>query len=159
MAYLNGNMNIMRFVTRENEAPRYKGIFPLEIDSVGGAVSEWFMYGNREGVGEKRIIKGNLPLNFVSEGTNLENYRIYGTAEGAGMQTENGYKLPLTLTSGTESKDTDIYIGDSKLGAEEYVDYGEQKIYKRILFMTHNDQHFITKDNKDFCLRRRGYSG
>jgi hypothetical protein len=42
-----------------------------------------------------------------------------------------GYKLPFTLTSGTESKDTDIYIGDSKLGAEEYVDYEEQKMYKR----------------------------
>ena len=42
-----------------------------------------------------------------------------------------GYKLPLTLTSGAESKDTDIYIGDSKLGAEEYVDYEEQKVYKR----------------------------
>ena len=42
-----------------------------------------------------------------------------------------GYKLPLTITSGTESKDTDVYIGDSKLGAEEYADYEEQKVYKR----------------------------
>ena len=41
-----------------------------------------------------------------------------------------GYKLPLTVTNGTESKDTDIFIGDSKLGAEEYVDYESGKIYK-----------------------------
>lgn len=79
------------------------------------------------------------------------------------MQTKSGepagYKLPLTVTSGTESKNTDIYIGDSKLGEAEYVDYEEQKIYKRILFMTHDGKHFITKDNKDFCLRRRGYNG
>lgn len=265
MAYLNGNMNIMRFVTRENEAPRYKGIFPLPIDSVGGEVSEWYLYGNKNGVGEKRIVNGNLPLNFVSDGTDLENYRIYGTVEGAGAQTENlfdfdeydiggttfitktltlepntaytmssnvplykggalivfvamgesaptpkngvykdhpitkttdasgkirvglrdngsgydlsiyktmlvkgstapssyiphGYKIPLTVKNSTETKTIDVYIGDSKLGEEEYVDYGEQKIYKRILFMTHDDKHFITKDNKDFCLRRRGYS-
>lgn len=159
MAYLNGNMNIMRFVTRENEAPRYKGIFPLPIDSVGGEVSEWYLYGNKNGVGEKQIVNGNLPLNFVSDGTTLENYRVYGTAQGAGVQTENyGYKIPLTVKNSTETKTIDVYIGDSKLGEEEYVDYGEQKIYKRILFMTHDDKHFITKDNKDFCLRRRGYS-
>ena len=70
-----------------------------------------------------------------------------------------GYKLPLTVKNSTETKTIDVYIGDSKLGEAEYIDYGEQKIYKRILFMTHDDKHFITKDNKDFCLRRRGYSG
>lgn len=70
-----------------------------------------------------------------------------------------GYKIPLVISSGTKTKTIDAYIGDSKLGEEEYIDYGEQKIYKRILFMTHDDKHFITKDNKDFCLRRRGYSG
>lgn len=42
----------------------------------------------------------------------------------------HGYKLPLKLTSGTESKDTDIFIGDSKLGEAEYVDYEAGKIYK-----------------------------
>ena len=42
-----------------------------------------------------------------------------------------GYKLPLTVTSGEGSKTADVYIGDSKLGAEEYVDYQKQKVYKR----------------------------
>lgn len=104
-------------------------------------------------------LTGTLPMTFRSNGTTLENYRVYGTAQGAGVQTENyGYKIPLTVKNSTETKTIDVYIGDSKLGEEEYVDYGEQKIYKRILFMTHDDKHFITKDNKDFCLRRRGYS-
>lgn len=42
----------------------------------------------------------------------------------------HGYKLPLTITSGTESKDTDIYIGDSKLLSGDYVDYKSWKIVR-----------------------------
>lgn len=42
-----------------------------------------------------------------------------------------GYELPLTVESGEQSSDYDLYIGDTKLGAEEYVDYGEQKVWKR----------------------------
>ena len=42
----------------------------------------------------------------------------------------HGYKLPLTVTSGTESKDTDIYIGDSKLLSNDYVDYETGKIVR-----------------------------
>lgn len=42
-----------------------------------------------------------------------------------------GYKLPLTVESGEQSTDIPIYIGDAKLGEDEYVDYGEQKIYRR----------------------------
>lgn len=41
-----------------------------------------------------------------------------------------GYKLPLTVTSGAESKDTDIYIGDSKLLSGDYVDYESGKIVR-----------------------------
>ena len=43
-----------------------------------------------------------------------------------------GYKIPLTVESGEESTDYVLYIGDSKLGAAEYVDYEEQKIYKDV---------------------------
>lgn len=111
------------------------------------------------GVGERTEITGELPIDFRSDGDDLLGYRIYGTADGAGVQTPYGYKIPLTVTNSIETKTTDVYIGDRKLGEAEYVDYGEQKIYRRILFMTHDDKQFITKDNKDFCLRRRGYSG
>jgi hypothetical protein len=71
----------------------------------------------------------------------------------------HGYKLPMTVESGAQSQDIPIYIGDSKLGEEEYVDYESGKIYRRILFMTHDNKHFITKSNKDFCLRRESYNG
>lgn len=43
-----------------------------------------------------------------------------------------GYKLPMTVESGEESTTTPIYIGDSKLMGAEYVNYGEQKIYRLI---------------------------
>lgn len=39
-----------------------------------------------------------------------------------------GYKIPLTVESDTYP----LYIGDSKLGEDEYLDYGEQKIYKDV---------------------------
>ena len=41
-----------------------------------------------------------------------------------------GYKLPLVTVSGTESKDTIIPIGDTKLMAGDYIDYKSGKIYK-----------------------------
>lgn len=79
---------------------------------------------------------GPLPIAFNSDGTPLDDYKLYGTAEGAGVETESGeptgYKLPMTVESGEESTATPIYIGDSKLGEEEYVDFVEQKIYRNI---------------------------
>lgn len=134
----------------------------LKASKLGGGAPDYWteLFARRMASGWKVTeLTGTLPMTFRSNGTALINYRIYGTANGAGVQTEqHGYKIPLTV-SGTETKTIDVYIGDSKLGEEEYVDYGEQKIYKRILFMTHDDKQFITKDNKDFCLRRRGYNG
>lgn len=43
----------------------------------------------------------------------------------------HGYKIPLTVTSGQNTDTYPLYIGDAKLGAEEYLDYAEQKVYKR----------------------------
>lgn len=127
----------------------------------GGAPDYWTELFARRVAGGWKVteLTGTLPITFRSNGTALINYRIYGVADGAGVQTPYGYKLPLTVTNSIETKTADVYIGNSKLGEAEYVDYGEQKIYRRILFMTHNDKQFITKDNKDFCLRRSGYNG
>lgn len=41
-----------------------------------------------------------------------------------------GYKIPLTVTSGTQTKDTVVPIGDTKLMAEDYIDYKSGKIHK-----------------------------
>ncbi len=93
--------------------------------------------------GEKiQEITGTLPLYVRSRASQiLKNYIIYGTSDGAGVETENGYKLPITVTSNGTTTDYPIYIGDSKLGEEEYVDYEEQKVYKR----TENDFPFARK--------------
>ena len=81
-------------------------------------------------------ITGYLPLTFLANGDVLQTYRLYGTENGAGVETESGepagYKIPLTNTSGVTSADYNLYIGSTKLGEEEYVDYGEQKIYKDV---------------------------
>lgn len=138
-----------------------QSLYELLKASKGLPVSDSYaaLWGKSAAESGIKTLTGTLPMTFRSNGTALINYRIFGTAEGVGVQTEqHGYKIPLTV-SGTETKTIDVYIGDSKLGEAEYVDYSEQKIYRRILFMTHDDKHFITKDNKDFCLRRRGYSG
>ena len=80
-------------------------------------------------------ITGTLPLTFNAKAGDLTDFTIYGTAEGAGVQTESGepagFKIPLTVTSGQNTDTYPIYIGSTKLGAEEYVDYQEQKVYKR----------------------------
>lgn len=103
-------------------------------------------------------ITGSLPLSFLSKGEALTNCRLYGTSEGAGEQTSGtepaGYKIPLTVTSGEQSDTYPVYIGDTKLYEDEYVDYQEQKIYRTILLTTHDNKDFITSDNKRFCVRR-----
>lgn len=43
-----------------------------------------------------------------------------------------GYQIPLTVTSGEQSTTTPLYIGSSKLGEEEYLDYEAGKIYKMV---------------------------
>ena len=43
-----------------------------------------------------------------------------------------GYLIPISVSDGTNSEDYVLYIGDTKLGADEYFDYAEQKIYKDV---------------------------
>lgn len=43
-----------------------------------------------------------------------------------------GYKIPLTLTSGQNANDYAAYIGNSQLSSTEYIDFGEQKVYKDV---------------------------
>ena len=42
-----------------------------------------------------------------------------------------GYKIPLVNTSGQNADSYPLFIGNAKLGEEEYADFGEQKVYKR----------------------------
>lgn len=61
--------------------------------------------------------------------TNFQNIMLVKSSTPPESYIPHGYKLPLT-TSGTESKDTDIYIGDSKLLSGDYVDYESGKIIR-----------------------------
>lgn len=104
-------------------------------------------------------LTGSLPLTYESRTKHiLQNYVLYGSENGAGAETSGtepaGYKIPLTVTSGEQSDTYPIYIGDTKLYEDEYVDYQEQKIYRTILLTTHDNKDFITSDNKRFCVRR-----
>jgi hypothetical protein len=99
---------------------------------------------------------GTLPATLRTVAGYLAGYKIWGNDGGVGVETESaGYKLPISSNNTT----IDIYIGDTALAKDEYVSYSEGKIYRRILFMTYDNKHFITKDNKDFCLRRESYNG
>ena len=43
-----------------------------------------------------------------------------------------GYQIPLSITDGTNTEDYVLYIGDTQLGENEYLDYSEQKLYKDV---------------------------
>lgn len=54
------------------------------------------------------------------------------TLSAASEYIPYGYEIPLTLTDGTNSTDYVLYIGDSQLGENEYLNYAKQKIYKDV---------------------------
>lgn len=57
----------------------------------------------------------------------------------------HGYKLPITVTSNGTTTDYPIYIGSTKLGEEEYVDYESGKVYKRT-------ENLFDKDSPDIQM-------
>ena len=82
-----------------------------------------------------------LPYTFNSNSYKLRNYRIYGNTvneESVGDLVTEGehvgqYCVPLTITNGTDTKTTNIYLPEQirKVGDEtEYIDYKKQKQHK-----------------------------
>lgn len=63
---------------------------------------------------------------FVVEGTSVDLSKISNLMLTFGSTPPDHY-IPHRYTS-----NYDLFIGDSKLGEDEYVDYGEQKIYKDV---------------------------
>lgn len=43
-----------------------------------------------------------------------------------------GYKLPMTVSNGDTAQTVPVYIGENQLTENEYVSYGEQKIYRDV---------------------------
>lgn len=81
--------------------------------------------------GEREQIAVVFYSGFNAVGTSVyDNIMLVKGSTAPDHFIPHGYKLPLTITSGTESKDTDIYIGDSKLMAGDYIDYESGKIVR-----------------------------
>lgn len=119
----------------------YTGTLPATLQTVEGYLKGYKIYGNTVQDGTPTPENPIMPI---------ECGELETTGAHAGQ-----YKLPILSNSTV----TDIYIGDTPLAKDEYVSYPEQKIYRRTLFIAHDNKHFITKDNKDFCLRRESYNG
>lgn len=85
--------------------------------------------------------EGVPPLTYKAiEGT-LKNYRIYGqTADGESVgdlvtsgEHAGEYKVPVTVSNGTDTKTTNIYLPEQIRKVEdefEYIDYKKQKLYR-----------------------------
>lgn len=61
----------------------------------------------------------------------FDNYDIMLSSATPDHYIPYGYKLPIKVTSNGTTTDYPVYIGDSQLMEGEYVDYAEQKVYKR----------------------------
>lgn len=57
--------------------------------------------------------------------------RLYTDLDTVTAFVPYGYQIPLTNTDGTHTATYPLYIGSTKLGEEEYLDYEDGKVYKR----------------------------
>lgn len=94
---------------------RYSNLRPRNFTTPTGA-AYFRMTITRYGVGSDEGGEDMLLLGNYSEQPDFEPY---------------GYKIPFTLTSGQNSDNYTVYFGGTQIGEEEYVDYQEQKVYKR----------------------------
>lgn len=121
-------------------------------------------YTPPEGVTIGSFAADTLPASFSAPAGAGISYKIYGTEAGAGTATSEsepeGYKITLSV----DDAHVPIYIGDSKLTADEYVDSESGKVYKRTvnlfdkdspdiqmgkeitqLYIVDNDLYFVTE--------------
>ena len=113
------------------------GTSTMQDFALGGNLVERIDLGDTTIFDPYTTLTGTLPLTFNSRvAAALKNYRIHGTSAGSGTPTESGepagYKIPISLESREQQSNYDLYIGSTKLGEEEFVDYGEQKVYKDV---------------------------
>lgn len=88
-------------------------------------------------------VSGTSPLTFKGNGKELTNYRIYGNTVNGGSVGDRinegsaalpyGYRVPVTVTNGTDTQITNLYLPEPlrTVGSEaEYVDYKEQRQHR-----------------------------
>lgn len=70
-----------------------------------------------------------------------------------------GYKLPMTIGDGNTAQTVPVYIGENQLMEDEYVSYGEQKIYKRTenLFNINGLYSTVVVQGQTFTKPRSAY--
>ena len=102
---------------------------------------KYLIFGGGGSASRSELESETLPYTFVSKSQRLKDYRIYGNTvdgESVGDLVETGehtgeYLVPITITDGTLTQTTDIYlpIQLKKLGDEfEYIDFKKQKQHK-----------------------------
>lgn len=82
-------------------------------------------------------LTGTLEGYLIQDGTPTPETPIYPTANGVKQADDTysikyGYKLDMSVSDGTTSTTTPIYIGSDPLNKDEYVDYQTQKVYRMI---------------------------
>ena len=107
----------------------------------GSATALCFYNANKEYISSVKLyVSGRLTTEVISPDdavflrTSIQVYKGYIdlamiTKSEVSEYIPFEYKIPLTV-SGTETKTTDVYIGDTKLMAGDYIDYETNKIYK-----------------------------
>ena len=90
-----------------------------------------YRYGSKAGT--SFTVSAASYIRFSVRTSSSAIYRGIGLYKDAMVIPEPyGYQIPLTNTSGVTSDDYNIYIGSTKLGEEEYVDYESGKVWKMI---------------------------
>lgn len=142
----------------------YAGLYLYEINTTANQPSIEFYDINKSTLGrtsyqENSSIYVSIPSNAVYfrasiRVSNMNSAVIKYGSTAPETYIPFGYQIPLTVMSGQNTDTYQLYIGSTKLGAEEYVDYASGKIFRTIGLITSDGKNFITADNKRFCVRR-----
>lgn len=76
--------------------------------------------------------EGTLPATLNANGDDMHQYQIWGNVGGVGDDsgTVYGYEVDISISDGTNTTTTPIYIGDDPLDKGEYVDYQAGKVLR-----------------------------
>lgn len=85
-------------------------------------------YTPPEGVTIGSFTTDTLPASFSAPADVVVTYKIYGTEEGVGTATAEGEPEGYKITLSVDDTPRPIYIGDTKLYEDDFLDFDEQKI-------------------------------
>lgn len=124
-----GKLRITQFdgSTREIDIPGnafgidcYKGKFPLDFTSPGGAIDEWKIYGNSSGPTEVLETQSVLPTTITAHSGNAVDWEIYGNNNPVVENKTGDLPIEVSATAGN-AVDWTIYGNDDN-GTENLFD-------------------------------------